>query len=384
MELRGVDRGVVVCGPQRSPAFPPLIAAVASQLGYPVLADPLSQVRAGPHRRDVVVDSYDLFLRHRQLAGALEPQVVLRFGVVPTSKPLTTYLEQHRRARHVLVASEGWSDPSHLSAEVVHADPGLFCEGLLQALRRGLDGGGSPKATGTPQEGLGEPSEWLERWLAVGRLAREAADTQLHEMEELFEGKLFAELADLLPDGAALYAGNSMPVRDMDTYFPSRDSGVRCASNRGVNGIDGVVSSALGFGSAWPGRLVLVLGDLSLYHDMNGLLAARRYGLDATIIVVNNDGGGIFSFLPQAGYPETFEEYFGTPHGLEFGPAAQLYGLSYTKVISWEGFRSAVSASLSAGGTAIVEVPGDRRRNVELHKQVSRAVLTRISEDNGS
>ncbi len=383
-ELRGVERGVVVCGPQRSPAFPPLVAAVASQLGYPVLADPLSQVRAGPHRRDVVVDSYDLFLRHRQLAEALEPQVVLRFGAVPTSKPLTTYLEQHRRARHVLVASEGWSDPSHLSAEVVHADPVLFCEALSQALRRGLDGGGSPKATGTPQEGLGKPSGWLERWLGVGRLAREATDTQLHEMEELFEGKLFAELAPLLPNGAALFAGNSMPVRDMDTFLPSIGTSVRCASNRGVNGIDGVVSSALGFGGAWTGRLVLVLGDLSFCHDMNGLLAARRYGLDATIIVVNNDGGGIFSFLPQAAYPDVFEEYFGTPHGLEFGPAAQLYGLSYTKVTSWQEFRSAVSASLSAGGTAIVEVPGDRRRNVELHKQVSRAVLTRISEGNGS
>ena len=317
-QLQREERGIIVCGPQRSASFPALATAVASRLGFPLLSDPLSQVRAGHHDREPVVDNYDLFLRDPRLADTLSPEVVVRFGAAPTSKPLTTYLERHRQARHLLVAADGWSDPSHLSTDMVQADPGLFCEALLKELRRGLVSTSLKPAMGTPSavgRGPGEPSStaWLQRWLTVCSLAREATDTQLQEMEELFEGKVFSELAALLPDGAAIFAGNSMPVRDMDTFFPCIGKSVRCLSNRGVNGIDGVVSSALGFSSEWPGRLVLVLGDLSFYHDMNGLLAARRYGLNATIIVVNNDGGGIFSFLPQAAYPEVFEEYFGTP-----------------------------------------------------------------------
>ncbi len=361
-EMRDTERGVIVCGPQRSGLLPVAAALVASRFGYPVLADPLSQMRAGPHPQETVIDNYDLFLRDEGLAEALEPHIVVRFGAWPTSKPLTTFLERHRGARHVLVAEEGWSDPSHLSTDIVRADPSLFCHALLRSPE-------SESSTG-----------WLSRWRTARRLTREAVDAKLHEMDEPFEGKLFTELAELLPEGAVLFAGNSMPVRDMDAFLPSTSKSLRCLSNRGVNGIDGVVSTALGLSGAGGCRTVLVIGDISFYHDMNGLLAARRYGMDVTIIVVNNDGGGIFSFLPQANYPEFFEEYLGTPHGLEFGPAAQLYGLSYSKVTSWEEFRSAVSASLSSHGTSIVEVPGDRRRNVELHRQVSDAVLASIGQ----
>jgi 2-succinyl-5-enolpyruvyl-6-hydroxy-3-cyclohexene-1-carboxylate synthase len=368
-ELRATERGVIVCGPQRLGLPTHAVASLASRLGYPVLADPLSQARTGllPNEallkqgaQETVIDTYDLFLRDPELAESLAPEVVVRFGAWPTSKWLTTYLEQNRRSRHILVASDGWSDPSHLNSELVRADSGLFCQALA-------DGAATSRST-----------KWLKRWTTARDRAREAAHAQLGEMEELFEGKLFSELAELLPEGSALFAGNSMPVRDMDTFLAGTRKEIRCLANRGVNGIDGVVSTALGHSGAWEGRTVLVIGDISFYHDMNGLLAARRYGMDATIIVVNNDGGGIFSFLPQANYPEFFEEYLGTPHGLEFGPVAELYGLSHTKVGTWDEFRSAVSASLATPGTAIVEVPGDRKRNFELHRQVSDAVLTSL------
>jgi len=206
-----------------------------------------------------------------------------------------------------------------------------------------------------------------------------AVQDTLGEMEELFEGKMFTELARLLPEGTALFAGNSMPVRDMETFLPRLARRVCCTSNRGANGIDGVLSTALGYSAASPGRVVLVVGDVSFYHDMNGLLAARRYSMDATIVVVNNDGGGIFSFLPQAEYPEHFEELLGTPHGLEFGHAAQLYGLPYTKVSSWGQFADALSDSFGRSGTSVVELPGDRARNVQLHRLVVEAVLAKVA-----
>jgi 2-succinyl-5-enolpyruvyl-6-hydroxy-3-cyclohexene-1-carboxylate synthase len=201
---------------------------------------------------------------------------------------------------------------------------------------------------------------------------------EIAAIEEPFEGRVFAELAELLPEGATLFAGNSMPVRDLDSFFPSRAEAVRMLANRGTNGIDGVVSTALGVAAVSDGPLVLVIGDLSLYHDMNGLLAARLHRLDATIVLLNNDGGGIFSFLPQADHPEHFERLFGTPHGLDFRPAVEMYGGRFERVADWAAFREAVARALPAPGLKVVELPTERRRNVELHRRVWPAVSAAI------
>ena len=362
-ELSGTERGVIICGWQHSAEFPALVTELASRLGYPLLADPLSQVRAGAHDLAGVIDNHDLFLREPRLLESLSPEVVIRFGALPTSKALTQFMEKHWGARQVLAGMDGWSDPSHLGTDMLRAEANAVCRALLEKLPQG-----------------GRRTGWLDRWLSLRDLAHEALQEQLGGMEELFEGKVFAELAELLPDEAVLFAGNSMPVRDMDSFLPPTAKRIQCAANRGASGIDGVVSTALGYSAAQAGRTVLVVGDISFYHDMNGLLAARRYGLDTTIVVVNNDGGGIFSFLPQAAYPEHFEELLGTPHGLEFGPAAQLYDLPYTKVGSWGEFRAAVGDSFSRHGTTVIELPGDRARNVRLHQQVTEAVLAKVAQ----
>jgi 2-succinyl-5-enolpyruvyl-6-hydroxy-3-cyclohexene-1-carboxylate synthase len=178
-----------------------------------------------------------------------------------------------------------------------------------------------------------------------------------------------------------------MPVRALYTFFPATDHTVRFLANRGANGIDGVVSSALGVSAALRGLaepaapLVLVIGDLSFYHDLNGLLAVRRYGLDATIVLLNNDGGGIFSFLPQAAYADHFEELFGTPTGLDFRPAVEMYGCGFERVASWPDFRAAVSRSLTSPGVQVIELPTDRARNVELHRRVWAAVAEAVWRD---
>ena len=189
---------------------------------------------------------------------------------------------------------------------------------------------------------------------------------------EFFEGRVFNELADLVVDGMTLYVGNSMPVRDLDTFFWSSRERIRIMGNRGANGIDGVVSSALG-ASAGAGQnrpTMLVLGDLSFFHDLNGLLAARLHGLNLTIVLINNDGGGIFSFLPQAAYPEHFEQLFGTPTGLDFRLAVQMYGGEYQKVENWEQFRKGVRRGLDSGGLHVIEVPTERASNVKMHRQL--------------
>jgi 2-succinyl-5-enolpyruvyl-6-hydroxy-3-cyclohexene-1-carboxylate synthase len=313
-------------------------------------------VRRGAHDLSAVIDAYDAFLRDEQATDGLAPRVVLRFGGLPTSKPLLQYLQRNSAARHILIDPGGWREPTGLARDVLHVDPRLLCDALSKI---------------APAQSM----DWLSTWTDLNCRARAAINHHLDEVDELFEGKVFSELSALLPAGSVLFAGNSMPVRDLETFLPAGEKEVRCLSNRGANGIDGVVSSALGTSAAGGGPVVLVIGDVSFYHDMSGLLAARKHGLDLLVVLINNDGGGIFSFLPQAETAsEHFETLFGTPHGLDFRPFVEGYGGRFVRVEDWPGFLEGVAEGLARGGLQVVEVPTERTRNVELHRQVWRAV----------
>ena len=359
----GGRRGLIVCGPQPDPELPPAVADLAKRLEYPILADPLSGVRYGPHDQSLVLDAYDAVLR-----GPIEwaaPEVIVRFGAVPTSKSLLQFLERHPSAQHLLVdGGGGWRDPTGLVTDIVHADPVRLSGDLVRALPE-------PAAS----------SGWAHAWLRADRAARRAIDDHLSELDELFEGKVFARLRTRLPDAATVYVGNSMPVRDLDAFLASSPCAWSVLGNRGVSGIDGVVSSAMGASAARRGPVILVIGDLSFYHDMNGLLAARRHDLDLLAILLNNDGGGIFSFLPQAEQPAYFEELFGTPHGLDFEPFVEGYGGRFVRVGAWDEFDAAVTDGLGRGGLCVIEVPTNRARNVQLHREVWQTVHAALADD---
>ena len=356
--VKGVERGIIVCGPQDTPGFAEAVSGLAKSLRYPVLADPLSQVRYGKHDKSHVVDSYDLMLRDEGIWGRLAPEVVIRFGGWPTSKSLGSFLSRAESAKHVLVTEDGWPDPSHMAVDVVQADSVSFCRGMVS--------------------GVGEfvaESGWVERWVGFSRGVGEGVGMYMSGVDELFEGKVFCELLEHLPEDAVLFAGNSMPVRDMDMFMASSSKAIRVMGNRGASGIDGVLSTALGSGAGARAPVVAVVGDLSFFHDLTGLMMTKHREINATIIVVNNDGGGIFSFLPQAEHGDHFEEVYGTPHGLTFGSVAELYGLEYEKVGGWGEFGEAVGRGVATEGTSIVEVTGSRERNVALHREALEAAL---------
>ena len=366
-DLSRHPRGLIVCGHQDDPGLAGPVCRLAEALGYPILADPLSQIRCGPHDHRLVIDGYDVMLRVHELIRRLAPQIILRLGGVPATRPLLTYLQTHREARHLIVDGEdGWTDPMHLAADVVHADPWTLCDAMA--------------ASAAEHRGARGP-RWADQWTHLNTVARRAVREHLASIDEPFEGKVFSELAHLLPDHAVLYVGNSMPVRDLDAFFPAVPRAIRVLGNRGASGIDGLVSSALGVAAVTPGPVVLVLGDLSFYHDMNGLLAAKRHGLRATIVLLNNDGGGIFSFLPQAAYPEHFEALFGTPTGLDFRAAAALYGASFARADTWAAFSEEVRAGLGGEDLRIVEVTMGRDRNVSLHRAVWAAAASALRRE---
>lgn len=368
--LQGVQRGLIVCGPQDDPALPDVLVRLAEILGFPILADPLSGLRCGRHDRAQVLARYDAFLRDEGFAARVAPEVVLRIGASPTSKALALYLQRHGRCRQVLVDGDaGWQDPSHLATDVVHLDARLLGEALVSRLGRLRPAADAKR------------DAWLAAWRSADQIARHTIEARLGILDELFEGKVFAELADLMPDGSTLYAGNSMPVRDLDSFFPGCDRSVRLLANRGASGIDGVVSSALGASAAGADPLILAIGDISFYHDSNGLLAARQHGLNATIVLLNNDGGGIFSFLPQAAEAQHFETLFGTPHGLDFRSVAETYGVGFSRVTSWDAFRRAVRDGVEADGVSIVEVRTERSRNLMLHRQIWQDVSATLARE---
>ena len=397
--LGAAARPVVVCGPQPDPALAAPLARLAALAGAPLLADPLSQLRWGAHERAPVVDAYDAFLRVDEAAAALAPDLVLRVGAAPTSKPVLTWLQRHEGARLVVVDA-AWPDPTHLAAEVVQGEPRTVCEAVVRELVATDAARGAPPTRnvrdaaaasvadrapassdargGAASDGAPVPGGWLARWRALDAAAGAALDAHADALDEPFEGRVLRDVARALPDGATLWVSSSMPVRDLDAFARGDGRRLRVLANRGANGIDGVVSSALGAAAAaaesGEGPLALVIGDLALYHDMNGLLAARLHALDAAVVLVNNDGGGIFSFLPQAAHPAHFERLFGTPHGLDFRHAAALYDARHRLVAAPADVGPAVRAALGRRGLDVLEVRTERARNVALHRAAWEAV----------
>jgi 2-succinyl-5-enolpyruvyl-6-hydroxy-3-cyclohexene-1-carboxylate synthase len=352
--LARASKPIIVCGPQRDRSLGDSVTRLAEKIGAPVLADPLSQVRWGAHARDTIIDRYDAVLRHERTAKALAPDLIIRIGGTPTSKALIQFIEKNLSASLVVIAESQWPDPSHLAEEMVRANARTACDQLADAVKN-----------------IASEETWISKWKEADRIARSALEQHACSVAEPFEGAALADVAAVLPDGAALFVSSSMPVRDLDAFAAGDSRSIHVMANRGANGIDGVVSSALGAAAAAGAGspLVLVIGDLALYHDMNGLLAAKLHSLDATIVVLNNDGGGIFSFLPQAQHPSHFEMLFGTPHGLDFEPVAELYGARYEHVDDSASLRRAVATGIARGGLNIVEMRTERARNVELHRE---------------
>ena len=363
--LRGARRGVVIAGRERSPTLERAVPAFAEALRWPALADPLSGARRG----SAAIAHYDLLLRDPARLDDLRPDVVVRVGDLPTSKPLRTWLASLDGVRQIAFrAPSVWSDPDGVVDTHIDEDAPLALTTALGAL------GVGPEAWPFDDMRLerADPS-WLESWREADARAAGAIEAVVGDTE-LSEPQVARELVARLPEEATLWVASSMPIRDVETFAAVRDRPPRVMSNRGANGIDGTVSSAFGAAAAGEGPVVLLIGDVALAHDIGGLLSARRLGLPLTIVLLNNDGGGIFEFLPIAGEADAYERHVATPHGLDFAHASALYGCEHVRPGSLDELRAALDASVASDGTTIIEVTSDRHANRALHRDVADAV----------
>jgi 2-succinyl-5-enolpyruvyl-6-hydroxy-3-cyclohexene-1-carboxylate synthase len=349
-------RGVVVAGrDERRRGLGEAAAAFAQRAGYPLLADPLSGARRG----EAAIATYDLLLRDAPFTDRVRPELVIRVGDLPTSKPLRAWLQSLADVHQVALDPEmSWQDPAGVLSAVAVADP-------VATLRAWAP----PRS---PDPG------WLARWRDADVAVAAAVAREL-EGEDLSEPGVARLLGETLPADSTLVVASSMPIRDIELYLPAGDALPRVLANRGANGIDGTVSTAFGVVAAAGHPVTLLIGDVALAHDIGGLIAARRLGLDLTIVLLNNDGGGIFHFLPVSGEADAFEQHVATPPGLDFARAAALYDLDYLRAGTADELVAALGRPTGSGGTRLIEVRTDRIDNLELHRRVADAALGALS-----
>ena len=347
-QVQGAERGLLVVG---DAAAGGALVALAETAGWPILAEPQSGARSGPN----AISTYDLLLRDDAFWSDQRPDLVVTVGRIGLSKALLTRLDPD--VVQILVDRNGsWYDPRRAVSRIVTDDPAQL-------------------AAAVTDEIVGRPSSgWLEAWREAEMRVRVAVDAELDDIEVPSEPRTARDMAHALPDGSLLVVASSMPIRDLNTFAAPR-RGLSVLASRGVSGIDGFVSTAVGAAMGVGGRGFALAGDLSLLHDANGLLPVPGGHPSLVMVVVNNDGGGIFSFLPQTAQPDGFETLFGTPHGIDLADFATAHRVGHRRLERAADLAQTLGEAVAAGGLQLVEVRTNRQDNVAVHQRLTAAAL---------
>lgn len=359
--IRDTARGIIVCGADDGrDAFLPALEKLARLTGFPVFADPISRVRFSAPDGLPVISHYDLTLLNRECAEQLRPELIIRFGGLPTSKRLNEWMAATPPVGCICIDSHSEiADPYGVATHKAVSDLADACNGLCEQLA-----------------GHKADTDFAEAWQLADQRVRAILDSAAGEREDLFEGNLAAHVMDQTPAHSVVFLSSSLPIRLVDSYAGARSGPLRVMANRGANGIDGVVSTAAGVASVSPDPVVLLIGDIAFLHDLNALATVSRERLNLKIVLINNDGGGIFSFLPLSEHADVFETLVAMPHGLVFTKAAEMFGITHVSVSTIPEFDRRFSSLMSAPGPAIIEVATSRSRTLEF----TRAIQRRISE----
>lgn len=348
-------RGIIIAGvsqPQQPQKYCSAIAKLAKSLKFPVLAEGLSPVRNHASVNPYIISTYDLILRNQHLATKLTPEVVIQIGEMPTSKVLRKWLSVRNPQRWIIEPSNQNLDALH--GRVVHLRVSVEEMGWGDKETRGQRGG---EITNT----------YVEMWLNAEKDVRERIDTTLKEKTELFEGKVAWLLSQVLPSQTPLFIANSMPVRDVEFFWKPNNLEIKPFFNRGANGIDGTLSTALGIAHRQQSSVMLT-GDLALLHDTNGFLTRNKFIGHLTIILINNNGGGIFEMLPISEFEPPFEELFATPQNINFKQLCQTYGVEHELINTWEELRNKLNP-LPSKGIRVLEIRTNRKNDAKWRKE---------------
>jgi len=357
-EWQQCDQGVIIAGsaqPRMPQEYCGAIRRLALALGWPVLAEGLSPLRNYAQLNPGLISTYDLILRNQQLANQLAPKMMIQLGELPTSKELRAWLDATQPRRWVIDPSDHNLDPLHGKTTNIRTSIEQFAEVL-----------GEPKS----------PTSYFHLWCAAEAKVRSGVDQKMAQLNQLFEGKAAWLLSQILPPQTPLFIANSMPVRDVEFFWSPSNSGVRPFFNRGANGIDGTLSTALGMAHRHQSSVMLT-GDLALLHDTNGFLLRNKFVGHLTIVLINNNGGGIFETLPIAKFDPPFEEFFATPQDIDFARLCATYDVEHELITSWEQMKQRLNP-LPTKGIRVLELHTDRKADAKWRQENLRNFATGI------
>lgn len=352
-------KGMLICGRGRYAAyFPRLITLLAEKLNCPLLVDPLSNLRFGQHSKRNLIYNYDTFLKYHR--RDLNPAWVIGFGQFPVSKNLLGFMQAISSDFLLIDPMDEWLDPSQTATDHLCVNPESVCRQLSQLEFKPI------------------PDEWLESFLQADKQIESQLQKVITQTSPLFEADIIRTLFTEIPDQSMVFSGNSMAIRDLDSFITRQmptDKNIHLFCNRGASGIDGNLSTYFGLLTAKQYQYsVALLGDLTFYHDMNGLLICKTlaaHNYHGTIILLNNHGGGIFSYLPQNQLND-FEKLWNTDTRLDFRHSARLYGLNYRRIASKDHLSRAFAETFKQPGFNLLEIMIDQQTSVELHKRCRR------------
>ncbi|HEY9863332.1 MAG TPA: 2-succinyl-5-enolpyruvyl-6-hydroxy-3-cyclohexene-1-carboxylic-acid synthase, partial [Candidatus Obscuribacterales bacterium] len=339
------SKGIIICGvdqPQNPVTYCQAIAYLSKQLNYPVLAEGLSPVRNYSNLNPYLISTYDLILRNSTLAEKLAPEVVIQVGDLPTSKTLRTLLEQQQPDYFIL-------DPSYHNLDGLHGKT-THIRISIEQLSKGIN-----QAKNSEKIIVEKSKLYSNFWYELEAQSRNAIDEKLNPIQSLIEPKIAWLLSQILPENTPIFIANSMPVRDVEFFWHPNNLNIQPFFNRGANGIDGTLSTALGIAHHQQSSILLT-GDLALLHDTNGFLIRNKFIGHLTIILINNNGGGIFEMLPISQFDPPFEEYFTTPQNINFAQLSATYNINYEQIQSWKQLQQKLNP-LPKIGIRILEIP---------------------------
>lgn len=335
-------RGIIVVGSvnprEGDEAFAGAVAMLADKLGWPVLSDVLNPLRGHAGDSTALICHYDAFLRQLDQLDSLAPTAILQIGALPTSKVLRGWLGSQDAVSFLLTDRPVNTDPLHRVATPLFGQVSVLAEAMHP---------------------LKADSDWMDSWRAVEAMTATSIDSRLDTMDDMFEGKVAWLLSRHLPVGTPTFLASSMSVRYAEYFWSASNRAYSIQANRGANGIDGTLGTALGM--AHHGQpTVLLTGDLAFLHDSNALLATRELKGSLTVVLINNNGGGIFEHLPVSDMSEVFERHFATPQSVQFDTLCQAYGVEYLHAATWDDFVTAID-DLPSAGVRVIEVRTDRK-----------------------
>ena len=360
-QIAKAKRGLIIVGPdQYDDKFPRFINAVSNKTGFPIFADGASQLRFGKSAKKNVIANYDALVRSKYFLKDFKPDLILHFGRTITSKGLEVYLDNTSTPKYLINEFGDWFDPTGSAKNALAIKPFLFCQRLLDAE---IISSLSP-----------EKKEWL-KFLTTSNLQVEKIKNQTLKIPAFpNEPSIINLLLNNLPQKANVMLSNSLPVRDFDFFASGSNKDITVFHNRGASGIDGILSTALGIAFSSKNPTVLLTGDLAFYYDLTSLLTAKQYHIPLIIILVNNDGGGIFQFLPISKYENVFEQFFTMPHALSFKGFVKEFGGNYSLVRKQSDVEKQMDKSLNAKNFSVLEMKTDAKNSLALRKKYWQAV----------